>query len=59
MPDLTTTDYVEIAGIVVALASAVAAVTPTRSDNRIVSGLIRALDAFALNWGKRNPRNGR
>ena len=56
MPDLSIANYVEIAGIGVALASAVAAVTPTDSDNRIVSGLIRALDAFALNWGTRNPR---
>ncbi len=50
---------IEIGGLVVALASAVAAATPTESDNRIVAGLIRALDTFALNWGNRNPRKPR
>ena len=48
--------YIEMGGLVVALASAVAAATPTDSDNRVVSNLIRALDAFAFNWGNRNPR---
>ena len=50
---------VEVAGLVVALASAVAAATPTDSDNRVLANLIRALDAFALNWGRRNPRKPR
>lgn len=49
--------YIAIAGGVVALASAIAAVTPTDSDNRIVAAFTRVLDAFALNWGKRNPRS--
>lgn len=50
---------IEVGGLVVALASAVAAATPTESDNRFISGLIRALDTFALNWGSRNPRKPR
>lgn len=52
----TVIDYFEIAGLVVALASAVASATPTDSDNRIIAALVRVLDAFALNWGRRNPR---
>lgn len=52
-------DYLEIAGLVVALASAVAAMTPSDSDNRIVGALIRVLDACALNWNRRNPRKAR
>ena len=55
----TIVNYIEVGGLVVALASAVAVATPTDSDNRVVSGLIRALDAFALNWGNRNPRKPR
>ena len=50
---------IEIGGLVVALASAVAAATPSDSDNRVVGRLIRTLDAFALNWGSRNPRKPR
>ena len=56
MENLSVDDWIAIIGGVVALASAIAAATPTDSDNRIVAAVIRALDAFALNWGKRNPR---
>ena len=52
----TIVNYVEMGGLVVALASAVAAATPSDSDNRLIGGMIRALDTFALNWGSRNPR---
>lgn len=49
-------DYIEIAGLVIAAASAIAALTPTDADNKAVGIVIRLLDVFALNWGKRNPR---
>lgn len=55
----TVISAIEVGGLVVALASAVAAATPTESDNRYISGLIRTLDTFALNWGSRNPRKPR
>lgn len=56
MENISVVDIIEIIGLVVAIASGIAAMTPTESDNKIVDKVIRVLDAFALNWNKRNPR---
>lgn len=49
-------EYLEYAGLAVALASAIAAAIPGESDNRIVAVLAKIVDAFALNFRERNPR---
>lgn len=45
-------EYLQIAGLVVAVASAIASVTPTPKDDEFVAKLYKILDALALNIGK-------
>ena len=45
-------DYINIATAIVALASAVASVTPTPKDDNIVKKLYSVIDFLALNIGK-------
>ena len=44
-------------GIVVAIASVVAAFTPTDSDDKAIATVIRFLDVLAINLRNRDPRN--
>lgn len=44
--------YVNIATAVVALASTIAAVTPTPKDDEWIAKIYKILDLFALNVGK-------
>ena len=46
-------EYINIAGLVIAAASAVANLTPNNRDNAVVDILARVVDFFALNWRKR------
>ena len=40
----------------VTAASAIAALTPTKSDDAVVDAVIRFIDKLGLNIGSRNPR---
>lgn len=43
--------FAEIAPLVVTVASGVAAVTPTETDNRLIAGVRRIVGVLALNFG--------
>jgi len=45
-------EYLEIATTLVALASAICAVTPTPKDDAIIGKIYKVLEMFALNVGK-------
>ena len=45
-------EYIQIATMVVAVASAIASITPTPKDDEFVAKLYKILDALALNIGK-------
>jgi len=51
------TEILNIGAHVVAIASALAAMTPTNTDNKIVSAISYVLDLFAFNWG--NAQNSK
>ena len=44
--------FLQVATAVVTAASAIAAVTPTQVDNRVVAWLRKAVNVLALNVGK-------
>lgn len=46
-------NYFNLATMVVALASAVANVTPTHKDNQVVSWIAKVVDFLALNWRRK------
>ena len=50
-------DLVEIAGLVVAAAAAIAALTPTPKDEGVIKVLRKIVDALALNVGKAKNRD--
>ena len=45
-------EYIEIATTLVALASAICAITPTPKDDAVVAKVYKVLEMFALNVGK-------
>jgi hypothetical protein len=45
-------EYIEIATTLVALCSAICAVTPTVKDDTIIAKVYKVLEIFALNIGK-------
>ena len=45
-------EYIEIATTLVALCSAICAVTPTPRDDAIIGKIYKVLEMFALNVGK-------
>ena len=45
-------EYIEIATTLVALCSAICAVTPTPKDDAIIGRIYKVLEMFALNVGK-------
>lgn len=45
-------EYLEIATTLVALASAICAVTPTPKDDAVIGKIYKVLEMFALNVGK-------
>lgn len=45
-------EYIEIAGMVIAVASAIAAVTPTNTDNEIINKVMKVVNVLGLNIGK-------
>jgi hypothetical protein len=45
-------EYLEIATMLVALASAICAVTPTPKDDAVIGKIYKVLEMFALNVGK-------
>lgn len=45
-------EYLEIATTLVALCSAICAVTPTPKDNAIIGKIYKVVEMFALNVGK-------
>lgn len=47
--------YLEIAGMVIAVAAAVAAITPNKTDNEIVNKIIKVVNVLGLNVG--NAKN--
>ena len=49
-------EYIEIAGVVIAAASAIAAVTPTPKDDQLIAKLYKIIDILAINVGKAKER---
>lgn len=45
-------EYIQIASLVVTVASAIAALTPTPKDDKIVAKLYKIVDILAINIGK-------
>lgn len=45
-------EYIEIASMIVAIASTIAALTPTPEDDKIVGKLYKIVDILAINIGK-------
>jgi hypothetical protein len=48
-------DYLEIAGMIIAAASAIAAVTPSNTDNEIIAKIMKVVNILGLNVG--NAKN--
>ena len=48
-------DYIEIASMVVAIAAAISAVTPTKKDDSIMAKVMKVVDVLGLNVG--NAKN--
>lgn len=48
----TLANIIQIAGLVVMTASAVAAITPTPKDDALISKLYKVIDLLAINVGK-------
>lgn len=45
-------EYLQIAGLVVAVASAIASVTPTPKDDEWIAKIYKVIDVLAINVGK-------
>jgi len=50
-------DFLEIGALVIALAAAIAALTPTPKDDGIVQKIRTAIDWLALNFGNAKNRD--
>lgn len=49
-------EYLQIAGLVVAVASAIASVTPTPKDDEWIAKIYKVIDVLAINVGKAKDR---